>query len=375
MFRSKAFTFFTHAICWLFFFSIPVLFINQRSESELFTDILKTGPYWLFYGCYILLFYLHGYVLLPRFFLRKKYVAYGSILLLLLTGVYFLKPFDTLITKISRTADLNRNPNREPDGLRPGPPPDRRAAPPFNGPGRRMGPPRGGQMRVDIVSIFLFIMIVALSLAIEVTRRLRATQQRALLAEAEKAKAELSFLKAQINPHFLFNILNSIYSLAITQNENTANAILKLSNLMRYLTDEVTADYVALSAEVASLQDYIALQQLRLSKKVQVDFSVAGNLENKKIAPLIFIPFIENVFKYGISNREASHLIIRLQIEEQKITFYCQNPIFPHQTTLERTGIGISNTRERLQHLYPNNHALTISTENQLFTLLLTLPV
>ena len=149
-------------------------------------------------------------------------------------------------------------------------------------------------------------MMVALSMAIKMTQQWRTTQQRALqaeadkaTAEADKASAELSFLKAQINPHFLFNILNNIYSLAITQNENTASAILKLSNTMRYLTDEVKADYVPLKREVDYIQDYIDLQRLRLSKKVKLDFSVEGDLENKKIAPLILITFVENVLFSG----------------------------------------------------------------------------
>ncbi|RDC64338.1 sensor histidine kinase [Adhaeribacter pallidiroseus] len=374
MFRSKAFTLFTHALCWLLFFSLPLLFLNQRSETEQFTAIIQTLAYWLFYGCYIGLFYLHGYVLLPRFFLQKKYFAYAGLLLLLFTAVYFLRPFDNLISHVSRIAPAKPVTGPFSD-KRPVPPLNQPPPPPFHNPDRPNPPRNGAPVRLDIVSIFLFIMIVTLSMAVEITQQWRTTQQRALLAETDKAKAELSFLKAQINPHFLFNILNNIYSLAITQNENTAEAILKLSNLMRYLTDEVTADFVDLKAEVACMQDYIALQQLRLSKKVKVNFTVTGNLAEKKIAPLVLIPFIENVFKYGVSNREESNIAISLRAEEQTITFYCQNPIFLHQTNRERTGIGLANTRERLQHLYPDNYQLTITSENQLFTVSLILPV
>ncbi len=212
-------------------------------------------------------------------------------------------------------------------------------------------------------------------MAVEITRQWRTTQQRALQAEADKAVAELSFLKAQINPHFLFNILNNIYALAVTQHENTAGAILKLSNLMRYLTDEVKADFVALENEVAYIRDFIDLQRLRLSKKVKLDFIVDGNLENKKIAPLILITFIENVFKYGISNHLESVITIKLKAEEHQLVFLCQNPIIQTEAPMGRNGIGLTNTRDRLQFLYPGKHNLNISTEKDVFTVILILPV
>ncbi|PSR52037.1 hypothetical protein AHMF7605_00135 [Adhaeribacter arboris] len=372
MFQSRAFTIFTHILGWFLFFSLPVFFLNQRSETEQFWSVIKTTPYWFFYGCYIFLFYFHTLVLLPRLFFKKKYFTYTAILLLLLLGFYFLRPFDRLISGVSRGTEISR---------RPGPPDrssfpflERQIPPPFPpGNGRNL-PPRNLNVRLDITSIFLFIMILALSMAVEIGRQWRTTQQRALRAEADKVKAELSFLKAQINPHFLFNILNNIYSLAVTQNEKTAEAILTLSNLLRYITDEATADFVDLKREIASIQDYLALQQLRLSKKVQLNFSVEGNLENKRIAPLVLIPFIENVFKFGISNRGESKITIQVQVEDRAIRFYCQNPIFSQKTNLERTGIGLSNTRERLLHLYPGNHTLTIRTENGYYSVWLTLP-
>jgi len=375
MFRSKAFTFFTHVLCWLLFFSLPVLFLNQRSETEQFTAVIKTAPYWLFYGCYILLFYLHASVLLPYLFLKKRYFSYSFSILILFTAFYFLRPFDTLISHVSRTEIGSRPPGAPPATDRPFPPDRRDLPPPVRDMERGAPHPGNPNVRLDIVSLFLFVMIVALSMAVEITQQWRTTQQRALQAEADQANAELSFLKAQINPHFLFNILNNIYALAVTKSDNTASAILKLSNLMRYITDEATADFVDLTNEVACIRDYIALQQLRLSKKVQINFSVEGDLEHKKIVPLVLITFIENVFKFGISNREASVITIALRADKQAITFYCQNPIFPHQAQPERAGIGLANTSARLNHLYPGTHTLNITTINGFFTVQLTLPV
>jgi LytS/YehU family sensor histidine kinase len=194
-----------------------------------------------------------------------------------------------------------------------------------------------------------------------------------LLAEAERANAELSFLKAQVNPHFLFNTLNNIYSLAVTGNENTGPSIMRLSNIMRYVTDEAGQDFVLMDSEVECMKDYIDLQKMRLGEKMNVEVSITGNTIDKKIAPLILMTFVENVFKYGISSHEASVIIIKLSANGDHISFFCQNKLFEIKRNTERTGIGINNARQRLQHLYPNRHFLDINTDNGLFTVQLTL--
>jgi two-component system LytT family sensor kinase len=184
-------------------------------------------------------------------------------------------------------------------------------------------------------------MIITLSVAMDLTRRWRATMERASRAEADKANAELSFLKAQINPHFLFNTLNNIYSMAVTRNEHTPAMIMKLSNIMRYVTDDVNEDFVSLQSEVDCITDYIDLQKLRLGKKVTLDFSVAGDLDHKKISPLILMTFIENVFKYGTSNHEQSNLLIKLVVGEGPHRFSHAKSIVSFDRKIERTGIGI----------------------------------
>ena len=227
--------------------------------------------------------------------------------------------------------------------------------------------------RFDIISLLLFVMIWSLSSAISIVKEWRYTLQRVVLAEAEKARAELAFLKAQINPHFLFNTLNNIYSLAVTKNNDTPSAIMKLSNIMRYLTDDATHDYVPLQSEVECISDYIELQRLRLNQKTEINFSVSGHLDEKQISPLILITFVENAFKYGVSNHEPSPLIIKISAEERTITLLCQNKLFNTVRKVEREGIGISNTRQRLELLYPNKHLLNITTDNGVYTVLLTL--
>jgi len=349
-----------HAAGWILFFSLLIGFLyHSRNTPAVFT-IVFSWVFLVFCIIYLFLFYFNTYFLIPKFYLHKKYAVYFIIVLLLLAVVYFIKPFDDMMSHFGR----------QENGLM-GPP-----LPGGPGPGTdRGGPPPGvhGPAQTDIVSIVLFITVWSLSTAICIIRQWRISERRAIQAEADKANAELSFLKAQINPHFLFNTLNNIYSLAITKSDNTAESIMKLSNIMRYVTDDVREDFVSLKNEIECMGDYIDLQRLRLGKKMNVDFSVTGNTENKKIAPLILMSFIENVFKYGISNHEPSAIVIKIAADEHNITFFCQNKLFNNKGNTERTGIGIENTRQRLQHLYPFKHFLAINTENGLFTVQLTL--
>ena len=225
-----------------------------------------------------------------------------------------------------------------------------------------------GFMKLDIVSIILFILIIALSITILVIERWRMAVARAAMAETDKANAELAILKAQINPHFLFNTLNNIYSQAVMHDEKTAESIMKLSNIMRYVTDDANEDFVSLVSETNFISDYIELQRLRLGSKVTLDFAINGNLADKLIAPLILITFIENVFKYGISNNEPSIISIDLRAYSDSIGFFCRNRLFPLKHQLESTGIGIINTKKRLEHLYPGKHSLTIKEEDGFYS-------
>src|SRR2546423_7788307 len=340
-----------HITGWLLFFGLMIAFTASSPGGGDVLHHLLSFQYLLFYSVYLFVFYFNSGFLIPRFYLQQEYFYYFLIVGVLFLGVYFLQPFDHLLS--NRPQGFGRPENFQPGEIPPA--------------------PRG--RHIDIVSIILFIMAWSVSTALQIIRQWRSTEERAARAETDKAQAELSFLKAQINPHFLFNTLNNIYSLAVAKSEKTGASIMKLSNIMRYVTDEVTQDFVPLLDEVNCASDYIDLQRMRLSNKVYVDFSVTGNLEGKKIAPLILMTFIENVFKYGISNHEQSTIAIRLFAEERSITFLCQNKLFETQRKAERMGIGLANTRQRLEHLYPGKYFLNISSEKGFYTVQLTVQV
>lgn len=181
--------------------------------------------------------------------------------------------------------------------------------------------------------------------------------------EQEKLRAELSALKHQINPHFLFNILNGLYGLAFKNNdEQTAEGIAKLSHIMRYMIYESNDDRVPLDKEIGYIESYIDLQKLRTSGETQIHFEVKGLTRDKLVAPMIFTPFIENAFKYGISNAKPSDIEISIEVEAHQLRFQVSNVnhAMNRPSNHAHGGIGLINVRRRLNLLYQDAYVLTI---------------
>lgn len=183
--------------------------------------------------------------------------------------------------------------------------------------------------------------------------------------KVEKLNAELKFLKSQINPHFLFNCLNTIYSLAHKQSAQTEHAILKLSTIMRYMIYESNEARVLLSQELKYLHDYIEIQRLRLPKDIEINYQLNGEADTLQIEPMLLVPFVENAFKHGISYTEDSFIDIDIATTEDMIRLTVKNSHFKERVA-ERGGIGLDNVLKRLELLYENEHEINIrETENQ----------
>lgn len=207
------------------------------------------------------------------------------------------------------------------------------------------------------------------SLLLRVREQLKQTEQ-------AKANAELSYLKAQINPHFLFNTLNSIYSLAILKSEKTADAVVKLSDMMRYVLNDSNANFVLLEKEINYISSYIELQRMRLASNVQLSYLCEGNIHDKKIAPLVLIPLIENAFKHGVNSEENSNIEIRIHVSDTQLKMSVKNNcVTTNNNTLNKSGLGIENTTQRLKLLYPENYTLNISEIDKTFTVSLVLNI
>ncbi len=183
-------------------------------------------------------------------------------------------------------------------------------------------------------------------------------------------KAELAFLKSQINPHFLYNTLNYVYSLAIPVSDKLADAVLKLSDLMRYTLSESDTGFVPLEKEVEYIENYIALFKMRFEPNFFLDFSINGPINNREIASLMLIPFVENAFKHGVVNDRTSPVRINLKATSKVLVFEVSNKINRGQKDAS-SGVGLFNVQRRLDLIYPNQHELLVSNNGNTYKTIL----
>ncbi len=183
--------------------------------------------------------------------------------------------------------------------------------------------------------------------------------------ENEKMKSELKFLRSQINPHFLFNTLNSVYALSLINSEKTPDVILKLSEILRYMLYECNVPKVKLENEIKYIQNYIALERLRQSKSVAIDFDLEGDFHDKTISPLLFTPFLENAFKHGLNQTLKDGFIkISMNIKNNDLWFAVENSKPEMKSEIlkkNQGGIGLVNVKKRLNILYKDKYNLDIA--------------
>jgi two-component system, LytTR family, sensor kinase len=181
----------------------------------------------------------------------------------------------------------------------------------------------------------------------------------------QKLKAELELLKNQLHPHFLFNTLNNLYGLVLTQHPQAANVVVRLSNMLSYMLYDSNVNTIAMTKEVEQLQNYIELEKIRYGERLELSFECSGVSEQHRIAPLLLIGFIENAFKHGAaSSPDFAWIRINLAVQEQKLQFMIENNCQPSHVTkdheLSKGGIGLVNIQKRLELIYPNQHQLHI---------------
>ena len=219
-------------------------------------------------------------------------------------------------------------------------------------------------------AVFFFTMYAVFGTAFYFIRYAQFKERKETETLLQGRQSELSFLRSQINPHFLFNNLNNIYSLVYDKNDQALNALASLSELLRYMLYD-TNDLVALIKEISYIEKFIALQQLRFEEPSGVHIGVSGDFDQVNIPPLILIPFVENAFKHG-DVTTSQWLDIHLSANEQYMHFFCSNKkIIKHMDA--DGGIGIENVKRRLALLYPEKHQLEIKDDNELFTVKLKL--
>jgi LytS/YehU family sensor histidine kinase len=281
----------------------------------------------------IMTFYFNFLFLIPRYLLKEKYWLYFLLLLLtialvlLMTGsIFFFSDFNP-----EKLAKLN--------------PAIEKIIP---------------VIIINAVSIWLLTIISSV---------VWAAYNRLKQAESEKLSAQIASLKSQINPHFLFNTLNNIYATAIDTAPIAADMVDKLSGMMRYTMKDTQQDFVLLEDEINYIDNFIALQKLRLDRSVKLDYSTLQYVPSLQIAPMLLIPFIENAFKHGVNAEQKSNINIALTINKTELRLsVVNNKVNVQRDISEGSGLGITNTWHRLNLIYPSKHLLVINDTEKEFS-------
>ena len=315
-------------IGWLIFLIAPFVFqTNETADVAVQNIYNEQSMMFLLSGLVLIgIFYFNYNFLFPQFFLQRKYVLYSLLIAISLTAVFVISYLSKILFDKLLPIDSTTN-----------------------------------SIFIE-GTIYRFLLVIVLSSCIYIFKRWKKS-------EDEILKAEISYLKAQINPHFLFNTLNSIYSLSVKKSEHTSDAIVKLSNMMRYVITEANHDFVSLENELKYINSYIELQKLRLTSNVKTETEIVGDPSGLRIAPLLLIPFIENAFKHGVNTEEPCYIKIFISTKRNELHFYTENKkVKSKRSPGYDSGLGVDNSKQRLQLLYPRLHVLELNDSSETFS-------
>ncbi|MGZ4091024.1 MAG: sensor histidine kinase [Bacteroidia bacterium] len=339
-YSKKWMTVLIHAAAWILLFSLPALLRpshnpNETKAAEAFNTNIVFIISRISDALLITFFYLHAIILIPRLLYKKKYTVYTLSVL-----VYFLIYVEIMWLLWVNFTKPNNNFSFETHLF---------------------------------FSIFIFIFILACSTAYKTIRDKFISDRLVKEKETEHLKTELSLLRSQASPHFMFNVLNNMVALARKQSDQLEPSLIKFSSLMRYMLYETDEEKVSLESEEEYLQSFIDLQQQRLSKKVMVNVNLCKADKLYEIDPMLLIPFVENAFKHGTGFIENPQINIELKAQNNILYFRVSNKYDPgsQQVKDKASGIGLANVRRKLDLLHPGKYKLDITKENGLFTVYL----
>lgn len=345
--RLYRISFWHHIIFWSVYFLFNTFRWGSYFNDYLYS--LKTNL--LGFPIHIALCYFNIYFLMPQFLFKKKYVTF----VILISSAIFLM----VLAKFNLTYFLISS-EVWPEG------PEPISALSLN-------------YIIDMMIGELYV--ITFVTAIKVTLDFLKEHKRVADLEKAQLETELLFLKSQISPHFFFNTLNNIHSLALEKSNKTPKIILRLSELMRYLLYETKSERQSLQNEILCIQNYLDLEKIRHDDLLKINMSISGDIQDKKIAPILLLTFVENAFKHGVNkNIGIVKIDIDFSIVEDFLYFTISNPLpaVTSSTTELRhsSGIGLENVKKRLNLGYPNkDFELIITNDNQIFTVKLKIKV
>lgn len=337
--QEQLVVFFVHLSVWLMLFVAFSLFSLRSNESmPVFIVLLYI------YG--FLLFYLNYFFLTPRFLIPKKYLIFTITILAI--SLFSLYAVDPVIHQIS----ISDFPPNVPAEFRNMPPFDKSIGIP---PNIKLNPPP----KMPSGMIFLLFSFLTVSSSVRIFQKLKREEDKNTRYQHEKLNAELMQLRQQVNPHFLFNSLNNIHSLANRKSELTSEAIVKLSSILRYMLTENPRNEIPVTREISLIENYIDLQKLWLKNAVQVDFEHIDISQSHFIEPFILNPLVENAFKYGALPTTQSKISISLKMVGDWLYLHISNPVVREKLSeLGSMGIGLNNVIRRLELCYPGNYKI-----------------
>jgi two-component system, LytTR family, sensor kinase len=343
IFSGKKLIVFLHLFSWIVLFILPNYWLALEFGKDRFTDIFLIFISFAQVIAYAIVFYVNYLWLIPKLFFKNRKSIYFLSIIVLIIGIGFLFNLSRSDGPPMKYSPVENRMNiPQPHNDEPGHHPS-------------MGRPTYDYFLISII-------ISGFGLGLRFSEKLVKNENQRKEAEKEKLNSELAFLKNQVSPHFFFNTLNNIYSLVQINSEDSQKAILQLSKLMRYLLYESNQGNTLLSHEINFMKNYIDLMKLRVSNKVDIDVTFPDKFDDIVIPPLLFIPFIENAFKHGISYQEPSYVKILMKMESGKLYFICNNSLkmAKDESILSDSGIGLENVKKRLKLLFPETHKLTI---------------
>ncbi|MCL3779411.1 hypothetical protein EMN47_03320 [Prolixibacteraceae bacterium JC049] len=337
-------------LVWLLLFATPILFGNSSDRIN-WPHIIKI---WREYSVLLMIFLINRFVLMPKLFFKEKRILYflalGSLIILFAVIVYYLK-------------DILQGAAR----------PDRLPFPEFKPRPMKGGPKEFIPPYANIV--IMSILMIGFDSGLIFFSKWMKSEQNKLLIERESIANKMAFLKNQVSPHFFMNTLNNIHALVDIDTEEAKAAIIKLSQMMDYMLYESQSQKVSLQQEMEFISSYVELMKLRITDDVDLQLHIPDTLPQVSVPPLLTISFIENAFKYGVSYESPSFIHIHVNATYNQFFFRIENSIHIQKLLNKNSGIGIDNSRKRLELLFGSNYQLNIDTTEDIFKVNLTIPI
>ena len=358
-----------YLVIWLTVIFVPLvgdyLFSSISSIHTFSWQTIRVA--WLLTLPFFLLFVVNNYLLAPRLLLRKRYWQYAFSLIGVIVLLFFLYP------------SFSRPRHRQFNNPMPVPPgyiyEEHSSQPPM--PKRVMDPLRQGPYPLPgylFGRFSLALLVVGFNVAIKLLFKSMRDEEALKELEHQHLQSELQYLKYQINPHFFMNTLNNIHALVDMDAGKAKKTIVELSKLMRYVLYEASNKTILLSREIQFLDNYITLMKLRYTNKVCIMCDMPGEIPKVQIPPLLFISFVENAFKHGVSYQKESFIRVAMTIEDGKLAFRCSNSNWG-KSGEQNHGIGLENVRKRLRLLFGQDYTLSINEREGSFNVLLVIPL